>query len=612
MGQGVFAGRPGRPVSCFARRPRPPSSRVHRHKATAVEELPGRLTHDRVDNLLATVPGGKAGANLEAADRFWTNLCNSHPSAPRQVITELQTPAPAAASCDHYDVVVLGGTLGIFLATALQLRGKRVAVVEQTATLTGREQEWNISRADMQAFVDEGLLTIQEVEEVIVSEFNPVRVGFEGVAEIVTRDILNCGVSPRELLEVLKRRFLDAGGVLKEATKFVEARVHPDGVVIDLATCPTSRRGAGGAGGECNEQTAPALAAGEGLEGKVSVGCQVVVDAMGSFSPLANQSRGGAKPDSVVLMVGSNATGLPPCTTADLLYSFTPLNRERGLQYFWETFPAADGITSYMFCYTDPAPGKASLRDMFADYVQHLPQYRGCSSDFEGVRLNRAQFGVVPNWNASPPRPATARLVHVGDSAGNRSALSFAGFGSMSRHLGRLSRGLQEALDLGLTDRNSLQMLQPRSPAISMTAAMQFSMGTRTGQKLDNVDENIINEYIGSSFLAMKDFGPQVYRPFMQDFLQWGSLSQIVGRQLVTQPGQLLKMTIFMRSPEAGRMFASNLVLLCLYDLMYRLTRLGRPFHQAILSPGLMFKWNRLEEQFQFGSANDYHDPLAG
>jgi len=47
--------------------------------------------------------------------------------------------------------VVLGGTLGIFLATALQLRGKSVAVVEQNR-LVGREQEWNISRADMQVF----------------------------------------------------------------------------------------------------------------------------------------------------------------------------------------------------------------------------------------------------------------------------------------------------------------------------------------------------------------------------------------------------------------------------------------------------------------------------
>lgn len=31
--------------------------------------------------------------------------------------------------------------------------------------------------------------------------------------------------------------------------------------------------------------------------------------------------------------------------------------RERQLQYFWEVFPAQDGITTYMFAYTDPTPG---------------------------------------------------------------------------------------------------------------------------------------------------------------------------------------------------------------------------------------------------------------
>jgi hypothetical protein len=35
----------------------------------------------------------------------------------------------------------------------------------------------------------------------------------------------------------------------------------------------------------------------------------------------------GRKPDSVVLMVGSCAAGLPPASSADLLYSFTPINR---------------------------------------------------------------------------------------------------------------------------------------------------------------------------------------------------------------------------------------------------------------------------------------------
>lgn len=49
-----------------------------------------------------------------------------------------------------YDVVVCGGTLGIFLACSLQLKGYRVAVVERGA-LKGRQQEWNVSRRELAA-----------------------------------------------------------------------------------------------------------------------------------------------------------------------------------------------------------------------------------------------------------------------------------------------------------------------------------------------------------------------------------------------------------------------------------------------------------------------------
>ena len=70
--------------------------------------------------------------------------------------------------------------------------------------------------------------------------------------------------------------------------------------------------------------------------------------------------------------------------------------------------------------------GRASLEDMFDDYLQQLPQYRGCVN-LEGVRMQRAVFGFVPNWHDQPLAPITSRLLHVGDAAGNRSALSFAG-----------------------------------------------------------------------------------------------------------------------------------------------------------------------------------------
>ena len=52
----------------------------------------------------------------------------------------------------------------------------------------------------------------------------------------------------------------------------------------------------------------------------------------------------------------------------------------------------------------------------------------------------------------------------------------------MARHLQRLTDGLERALDDSLVSRGALALLQPRSPAISMTNAMQQTMGTRAHQ----------------------------------------------------------------------------------------------------------------------------------
>jgi pyruvate/2-oxoglutarate dehydrogenase complex dihydrolipoamide dehydrogenase (E3) component len=52
-----------------------------------------------------------------------------------------------------YDVVVAGGTLGVFVAVALAQRGVRVAVLER-GKLAGRTQEWNISRKELLELVE--------------------------------------------------------------------------------------------------------------------------------------------------------------------------------------------------------------------------------------------------------------------------------------------------------------------------------------------------------------------------------------------------------------------------------------------------------------------------
>lgn len=56
-----------------------------------------------------------------------------------------------------------------------------------------------------------------------------------------------------------------------------------------------------------------------------------------------------------------------------------------------------------------------------------------------------------------------------------------AGFGSLARHLKRLTEGLDAAMAAGRLSAGDLYALQPYSPVISLTGAMQFTMGTRQG-----------------------------------------------------------------------------------------------------------------------------------
>ncbi|CAN0368114.1 unnamed protein product, partial [Laminaria digitata] len=98
---------------------------------------------------------------LVRADAGWTALRNMKTGeeagpAPN-FVTESKTPFGAENS-PTFDVLVCGGTLGIFVATALQMRGFKVGVVER-GPLLGREQEWNISEAELEEMVEANVLS---------------------------------------------------------------------------------------------------------------------------------------------------------------------------------------------------------------------------------------------------------------------------------------------------------------------------------------------------------------------------------------------------------------------------------------------------------------------
>ena len=55
-------------------------------------------------------------------------------------------------------MIICGGTLGILIGCALAVKGLRVALMER-GILRGREQEWNISRKELEVLLELDLLT---------------------------------------------------------------------------------------------------------------------------------------------------------------------------------------------------------------------------------------------------------------------------------------------------------------------------------------------------------------------------------------------------------------------------------------------------------------------
>jgi len=232
-----------------------------------------------------------------------------------------------------YDVVICGGTLGIFFATALQLQGLKVCVMEAGA-LRGREQEWNISMDEMLELKELGVLSQEDIDAAVKTEFPGCRSGFKnkevtptvggyfenGVGyECVTPDVLNLGVSPAVLIERVGKRFQDLGGVLREKTPL-------------KGVCTSEALGAAIDLGSEEEPITTSL----------------VLDCMGNGSPISRQQRYGMKPDGVCAVVGSCAAGFEKETNliGDIIYTNTEIQDkgENGnLQYFWEAFPVGIG-----------------------------------------------------------------------------------------------------------------------------------------------------------------------------------------------------------------------------------------------------------------------------
>lgn len=517
------------------------------------------------EKILSQVPGDALGG-LRKVDRLWENLKQNTAPAP-QAVKHSQQPLETL----DFDIVIGGGTLGILIGTALAVRGWRVALLER-GILRGREQEWNISRKELDAFLELNLLSVEEIDKAIATEYNPARISFTNTPDIWVRDVLNIGIDPIYLLETLKQRFLQAGGKLFENTPFKTATIHPNGVLVES--------------GNTDAESAAN-----------SFKTRLLLDAMGHFSPIVRQARQGKKPDAVCLVVGSCAQGYPKNDTGDIFASFTPMQNQ--CQYFWEAFPARDGRTTYLFTYIDADTERFSLETLFEDYLRLLPEYQNI--ELEQLKFQRALYGFFPCYRQSPLKTPWSRILPVGDSSGSQSPLSFGGFGAMVRHLKRLTLGIEEALTSESLDKNSLALLQPYQPNLSVTWLFQRSMSAAMNQK---IAPNQINQLLATVFQVMEELGEPVLKPFLQDIVLFPALSKTLFKTAISHPGLVMKII-----PQVG---IANLL-----DWMVHYVNLGiytglQPLGKAVepqvknLAPEQQYYVNRLVEAWQYGAGGDY------
>ncbi len=382
--------------------------------------------------------------------------------------------------------------------------------------------------------------------------------------ELWVEEVLNIGVDPVFLLETLKQKFLEAGGKLLENTPFKSGIIYENGVLVKV--------------------------------GDTALKSRLLIDGMGHFSPIVQQARKGDKPDGICLVVGSCAKGYTNNDTGDLIASFTPILNQ--CQYFWEAFPARDGRTTYLFTYVDAHPDRFSLEFFMEEYLRLLPEYQNI--ELEKLQFERFLFGFFPAYQNSPLKMPWDRILPIGDSAGGQSPVSFGGFGAMVRHLKRLTLGIDEALKVDSLDKNSLSLLQPYQPNISVTWLFQKTMSVGVNQK---VSPNQINDLMSGVFQVMDRLGDQVLKPFLQDVIQFPALMKTLP---LVNPKLVLPIL-----PQVGVQplldWTIHYLSLAAYSGLYPVGKWVKPL-TANLSPQQQYYYHRWLDSWKYGSGGDYNE----
>ena len=447
-----------------------------------------------------------------------------NPQQPKQVIfPQLEEGENSESAESIYDLIYIGGALGAIHGAMMAKLGYRVLLVERLPF--GRmNREWNISRAEFQSLIDLGLFTAEEFESIIAKEYvDGFNKFFDGnnpphlKGEILhTPTVLNIAIDSDRLLQLCGEKFKAAGGEIWDETEFIRADISSQKVEADFVDLTS---------GESRQATG-----------------RILMDAMGSASPIAWQLNGGRAFDSICPTVGAVvksgfAPGVWDSEYGDVLFSHGDISR--GRQLIWELFPAEnDELTIYLFHYHQVHPeNPGSLLEMYEDFFTILPEYRRCEMD--KLEWKKATFGYIPGHftvGESDRQVAFDRILAIGDAASLQSPLVFTGFGSLVRNLGRLTTLLDLALKHDLLSSENLNQIRAYQSNIAVTWMFSKGMMVPTGKYLP---PERINAMLNTFFGLLASEPPEVADTFIKDRFDWLTFNRLALKAARQNPALL-------------------------------------------------------------------------
>ena len=467
----------------------------------------------------ATIPQGEAHLRrLQDLNNTWQNMLLS--GATRQY-TEVVVSGdqPALLAEDTFDIIYAGGGLNLLNAAVMTQRYSLRVLVFDRFTVGAVHREWNISREELRELLEVGLLTQDELESIIQREYHDGLVRFHSqhiqvsAAELHLKGVLDVAVDAEKLTSLCMRKILThqrsgLPNIILNDTTFVRCTVQSSsGVTVDVTDASGQKR---------------------------SFAARLLIDGMGSTSPIACQLNCGRPFSLVCPTVGTVARGYKQGNTPSAIdpevgdVLVTTEDAHNGRQLIWEAFPGTgDQVAIYIFHYAE-AGTSVDLLELFDRFFEQLPGYKDTST----VEIIKPVYGFIPAgynislpWQKKPKVLAYDRVLSLGDAAAFQSPLTFCGFGSYVRNLRRITTLLALALQTNCLQAADLNQIRASEAVPAVARAFSKFMIAKPPHTEPDWQ---VNETLNVFCRILNDLGPQVTNDFFKDRIGWLDYTRLI------------------------------------------------------------------------------------